>query len=152
MVRGIAHRVKQYVEVIARHDAAGEVWPLAIIWCDGRRFAIDEVLDRRQAASLKVGGTGLRFLVRIQNTTTFLYLENPRWFVEAIIPDDSGSGGAGSGSPTASETRAKGGEGPAPDGFAGGADAAGARWGGADAAGACWGGADAAGARWGGAD
>jgi len=87
VVQGIAHRKKQYVEVTALHDEEGLVAPLAIKWEDGRRFEIDEVLDRRRAAALKVGGTGTRYLVRIGGRETFLYYEDPRWFVEAIVPD-----------------------------------------------------------------
>lgn len=91
MVRGIAHRVKQYVEVIARHDEAGAVTPLQIIWEDGRRFRVDAILDIRQATSLKVGGNGVRFRVRIEERETFLYYENPQWFVEAKVIEASGN-------------------------------------------------------------
>lgn len=83
MVRGIESRRKHYVEVVARIDGDGAVTPLQVVWDDGRRFEIDRVLDVRQAASLKVGGTGLRYLVRIGQNTTYLFYENPRWFVEA---------------------------------------------------------------------
>lgn len=87
LVKGISHRTKQYVEVIARHDEEGLVSPLKIIWEDGRRFEIDAILDRRQAAALKVGGNGIRYRVRIGVKETFLYYENPRWFVEAIVAE-----------------------------------------------------------------
>ena len=89
MVQGVLYRVKKYVGVIVRHGDDGEVIPLAILWEDGRRFEIDQVLDRRRAASRKVGGTGVRYLVRIGRTETFLYYEQPRWFVEAIVLDKS---------------------------------------------------------------
>ena len=82
MVQGIESRRKHYVEVLSRTDEDGFVTPVSITWDDGRTFQIDRVLDRRHAASLKVGGTGLRFLVRIGETTTYLFYENPRWFVE----------------------------------------------------------------------
>jgi len=88
LVAGIAYRVKKYVEVVARHDADGGVVPLSIAWEDGRTFEVDQVLDRRQAASLKVGGNGLRFRVRIGSSETFLFYENPRWFVEKIITEE----------------------------------------------------------------
>ena len=86
MVQGIAHRHKRYVEVVSRTDEDGFVRPLSITWSDGRVFTVDQILDHRQAASLKVGGTGIRYLVRIGRTETFLYYENPRWFVEEIVP------------------------------------------------------------------
>ena len=82
MVQGIASRRKHYVEVLARIDEEGAVTPVSVTWHDGRTFEIDRVLDVRQAASLKVGGTGMRYLVRIGQTTTYLFYENPRWFVE----------------------------------------------------------------------
>ena len=82
MVQGIASRRKHYVEVLARIDEEGVVTPVSVTWDDGRTFEIDRVLDVRQAASLKVGGTGVRYLVRIGQTTTYLFYENPRWFVE----------------------------------------------------------------------
>lgn len=82
MVQGIEHRRKHYVEVLARIGEDGEVTPVSVTWEDGRTFEIDRILDRRQAASLKVGGTGMRYLVRIGQATTYLFYENPRWFVE----------------------------------------------------------------------
>lgn len=82
MVQGIRFRKKRYVEVVADHFDDGSVMPLEIVWDDGRRFAVDEVLDRRRAASLKVGGVGIRYLVRIGSSKTFLYYEGPKWFVE----------------------------------------------------------------------
>ncbi len=89
MVQGIAQRRKHYVEVVARTDEDGRVSPLSVTWEDGRVFEIDRIMDVRQAASLKVGGTGVRYLVRIGQRTTYLFFENPRWFVEEIIPDVS---------------------------------------------------------------
>lgn len=90
MVQGISHRHKRYVEVVSRTDEEGAVRPLSIGWNDGRSFTIDQILDTRQAASLKVGGTGIRYLVRIGRTETFLWYENPRWFVEEIVPEPHG--------------------------------------------------------------
>lgn len=73
---------KVFVEVTARFDAAGSVTPLAIRWEDGRVFPIDRVLEARQAASLKAGGQGIRYTVRIRGRVTYLFYEEPRWFVE----------------------------------------------------------------------
>ncbi len=86
-MQGVAYRQKRYVEVIARFDEDGAILPLAIVWEDGRRFEVDEILDRRRAASLKVGGTGVRYLVRIGGAETYLYYEEPRWFVEAKVAE-----------------------------------------------------------------
>lgn len=83
MVRGIMGRSKRYVTVVSSTDETGEVTPLTIVWEDGRRYQIDRVLDRRQAHSLKTGGTGIRYTIRIGGQATYLWYEGPRWFVEA---------------------------------------------------------------------
>ena len=96
MVQGIQNRRKHYVEVLSRTDEDGRVSPVSITWSDGRVFEIDRVMDARQATSLKVGGMGVRYLVRIGARTTYLFFENPRWFVEEIVPgaprEDGGLG------------------------------------------------------------
>lgn len=60
----------------------GNITPISVVWEDGRGFKIDRVLDVRRAASLKAGGIGVRYLCRISGRETFLYYEDPRWFVE----------------------------------------------------------------------
>ena len=55
---------KKYVEVTAKFDVDGTVFPLEIQWEDGAKFEIDRILDVRQAASLKAGGTGIRYTCR----------------------------------------------------------------------------------------
>lgn len=84
-MKGIAARKKKYVEVISDTSEEGVVTPLVIVWDTGVRYTIDRVLDRRQAHSLKTGGTGMRYTVRVQGTTTHLWYEDPRWFVEAKV-------------------------------------------------------------------
>ena len=82
-MRGIAGREKRYVEVISDTSEDGVVTPLVVVWEDGRRFTIDRVLDRRQAHSLKTGGTGIRYPIRVGGHDTYLWYEGPPWFVEA---------------------------------------------------------------------
>lgn len=84
-MRGIEGRERRYVEVVSRTSADGVVTPLAVVWDDGRRFEVDRVLDRRRAASLKCGGTGLRYTVSVRGHSTYLFYEGPRWFVEAKL-------------------------------------------------------------------
>ncbi len=74
---------KAFVEVIAKFDTNGAMQPTAIVWEDGKVFAIERVIDVRQAASLKVGGQGTRYLCRIRNKETYLFFEMGKWFVEA---------------------------------------------------------------------
>ena len=85
MVKGIESRQKRYVKVTSVTDEDGRVTPVSVTWEDGRVYEIDRVLDRRQAASLKVGGCGMRYLVRIGQATTYLFHEDPRWYVEAKV-------------------------------------------------------------------
>ena len=83
MVQGIDSREKRYVKVTSVTDEDGRITPVSVTWEDGRVYEIDRVLDRRRAASLKVGGTGVRYLVSIGGVKTYLFHEDPRWYVEA---------------------------------------------------------------------
>ena len=76
-------RQKKYVEVVADFSPEGEVRPLCIVWDTGVRYQIDRVLDARQAHSLKTGGTGIRYTIRVGGHDTCLWYEGPPWFVEA---------------------------------------------------------------------
>ena len=73
---------KAYVEVTAVFDPEGNLRPQFIRWEDGTVYEIDRVLHVCRAASLKAGGAGIRYTVRIQNRETYLFLEENRWFVE----------------------------------------------------------------------
>ena len=86
-MKGIATREKRYVGVVSRTDEEGNVTPLSVLWEDGRKFEIDRVLECRRAASLKTGGTGMRYTVRIGANITYLFYEEPRWFVEERIAE-----------------------------------------------------------------
>ena len=84
-MQGIASRRKQYVEVVSRTDVDGRVSPLQVVWEDGRHFPVEQVVDARRAQSLKTGGTGIRYTIRIGGRPTYLWYEDPRWFVEAKV-------------------------------------------------------------------
>lgn len=73
---------KIYVTIDARFEPDGKLIPMALVWDDGRRYAIDRVLDTRKAASLKAGGIGVRYTVRILGKERYLWYEGPSWFVE----------------------------------------------------------------------
>ena len=74
---------KVFIDVIIKHTKEGSKIPLCVIWENGRNYSIDKVMDITKAASLKVGGQGLRYKCRIHGTETFLWLEEGKWFVEA---------------------------------------------------------------------
>lgn len=88
MVQGISGRAKRYVSVTTRVDEDGRVRPLSIQWYDGLTYPIDDVISVRRASSRRVGGDGICYTVRIGTKTTYLYFEDPRWFVEEIVADD----------------------------------------------------------------
>ena len=73
---------KVFVEVTAKFDTEGNITPMSIQWEDGSVFEIDKILDTRRAASLKAGGQGIRYTCQINGHHTFLFYEEPRWFVE----------------------------------------------------------------------
>ncbi len=76
---------KKYVEVLAKFDVNGTITPLKIVF-DDITYVIDKVLSSKLCASFKVGGIGVRYLVKINGITTYLFLENNRWFVEQKTP------------------------------------------------------------------
>lgn len=90
MVRGVAGRRKRYVKVEATFLEDGRILPRAVVWHDGRRFPVRAVLGMRRCASLKVRGGGMRYDVLVGSARTFLFHENPRWFVEEIVPEGRG--------------------------------------------------------------
>ena len=63
-----------------------------------RGFATEEEADAfeegflrrarvRRASSRKVGGDGICYTVRIGSNVTYLFYEDPRWFVEEVVKD-----------------------------------------------------------------
>lgn len=72
---------KTYITVTVQISLDGSKKPLSIMLEDGRHFDIDEVIDTRRAASLKVGGCGMRHTIRIGSSITYLFDEDGRWFV-----------------------------------------------------------------------
>ena len=76
---------KRYVKVDVSFSEEGSMTPLRIYWDNDIQYEIDKVLDLRPAASLKAGGYGIRYTVRILGKDKLLWYEEPRWFVEAIV-------------------------------------------------------------------
>jgi hypothetical protein len=80
------HYKKVYVtmELLVRTD--GSMRPQNMIWENGASYPIDRILHITPAASLKVGGRGIRYTVIIAQKERHLFYEDGRWFVEARIP------------------------------------------------------------------
>lgn len=95
MVRGVNRREKLYVDVIARFTTDGDLVPLKIILPqeairDGAHrseFDIQKVLEVRHAASMKVGGYGLRYKVLIDGKAKHVWQDQDGWYVEHIVND-----------------------------------------------------------------
>lgn len=64
--------IRVEVRVIVEYDLDGQVQPMQIQWPDGRSFYVDRVLDVRMAPA-KSGGSGIRYLCRIQGREVPLY-------------------------------------------------------------------------------
>lgn len=73
---------KVYVEVTVTFDTEGKITPVSFKWEDGRVFEIDHVTDVRQAASMKAGGTGIRYTCMLLGREVRLFHEENRWFME----------------------------------------------------------------------
>jgi len=74
--------MKIKVAVVALHKKDGEITPLFIVWDNLVKYPIDKVLRKEKCASLKYGGFGMRYTIRISNQQRYLYYENPGWFIE----------------------------------------------------------------------
>ncbi|MBQ8451985.1 MAG: hypothetical protein IJ538_04360 [Clostridia bacterium] len=73
--------MRKNICVIAKMNEDGVISPLSFFW-NGEQFAVQKVLERRKAASLKGGGTGIRFKCEINQKTHFMWLDGYTWFVE----------------------------------------------------------------------
>lgn len=68
---------------MAKFSPEGALTPVSVTWDSDHKYEVDKVLDVRQAASLKVGGQGMRYTCRIEGKEKYLWLEAGKWFVEA---------------------------------------------------------------------
>lgn len=74
--------MRKDVSVIASMQPNGVVIPQILIWENGKKYAIDKVLDIRKKASTKGGGMGLRYTCRFGNHERYLWLDGYVWFIE----------------------------------------------------------------------
>lgn len=75
--------VRKYIDVICLNDKGGNLKPLYIIWDDYKRIPILKVTDIKPKASLKAGGSGLRYTcVFSKNKQRHLYYDRGKWYVE----------------------------------------------------------------------
>ena len=70
------------LDIIVEHKKDGRAVPKMILWDDGRKFSIDKVLDVRQAAALRCGGIGTRYICKICGKEVAIFDEEGKWFIE----------------------------------------------------------------------
>lgn len=74
---------KKFVDVICLNDQAGNLKPLYLIWDNLYKIPILKVKEICPRASLKVGGSGLRYTcVFDSNRVRHLYYDRGKWYVE----------------------------------------------------------------------
>ena len=73
---------KHYVKVRADHDFDGKTRPLLFREESGPTCRIDRILDMRQAAALKAGGQGMRYVCEVEGRVISLFHDDPYWFIE----------------------------------------------------------------------
>jgi hypothetical protein len=82
----LENKGKVYVDVYEMRLKDGKLLPIGFVWENGNKYAVDRVIDIRKAASLKAGGAGLRYTVKIGPAERFMFLEEEagvrRWFME----------------------------------------------------------------------
>ena len=82
----IINENKVYVNVSAFVDTEGNVYPISFVWEDGNTYTIDKITEIRPAASLKAGGFGVRYSIKVRNQQTYIWYEENRdcrrWFLE----------------------------------------------------------------------
>lgn len=76
---------KVYVKVLSETDEEGNIRPVEVTWEDGRTYTVDKVADVRRAYAEKVGGTAIRYTVRIAGKETYIFMEDGKWFVESKV-------------------------------------------------------------------
>ena len=74
-----------YLRVDVTYKPDGTIIPTTIYWTDGAPFSIDRIIDVRPGASLKHGGAGLRYTVRIREQERALFVVENKWFVEEKV-------------------------------------------------------------------
>ncbi len=74
--------MKKTINIVAKFDTEGNIYPIEIIWNEERTFSIDKITDIRHASSLKSGGAGLRYTCSVCGHQRYLFYERGIWFIE----------------------------------------------------------------------
>jgi len=75
--------IRKYVDVICMNDKSGNIRPMYLIWDDIKKVPILKIKEICPRASLKVGGSGLRYTCVFEyNRIRHLYYDRGKWYVE----------------------------------------------------------------------
>ena len=75
--------IRKYVDVICLNDKAGNMKPLYLLWDEEKKIPILSVKEICPRASLKTGGSGLRYTCMFSaNRVRHLYYDRGKWYVE----------------------------------------------------------------------
>ena|GEM_PF-1986569 len=90
---------KEFVDVCCLYSSAdGSITPTSFFRDDGSEHSIDKVLDVCRAASLRIGGAGIRYTVRTylpeedRSVIIFLFLDDKYWFIERSCCREAANG------------------------------------------------------------
>lgn len=76
--------IRKYISVITLFDLSGNITPLFVVLNNGIKYKIDKILHKCPAASLKSGGSGIRYTCLFNNQIRYLFLDNNKWFIEKV--------------------------------------------------------------------
>lgn len=78
---------KKYVTVGAYHTPEGKTIPKFLIIDDEHKVIIDRFITSCRAAATKVGGSGIRYTVKIRGLEKYIFEDEGRWFIEEKVPE-----------------------------------------------------------------
>jgi len=73
---------KVFVDVYAHFSKDGELTPISFVWIDGKTYEINKIIEKKNAAALKVGGQGIRFKCMVYGKMVNLFYDDGKWFLE----------------------------------------------------------------------
>ncbi len=80
---------RRYVDAVVMHRVDGALVPLAVLWDDGRAFAVAPVAEPVRARCPRTGGYAVRHDVIVRGRRRSLWRDDGRrWFVEVEGPPE----------------------------------------------------------------
>lgn len=70
--------VTMYIEVLPE----GQVVPLSILWKDGRKFTVEQIINIKNNSPVRSGGRATKYTLIIQGQTRDFFVDDGKLFVE----------------------------------------------------------------------